>query len=235
MKEKPFKCQRCLKKFVFKPGLLVHMKHFHSGLRESCNKHSKRTHKCEHCSKIYKRTDFLAMHVAKAHKIFEKEKQPNEKPSECSNQAQDKEEKFKCQFCSKWFTSAIYLNKHKKIIHEKRYACHCPICSKQFNDKRNINRHIKNVHEKERFKCGSCNRCYTDELTLKHHMKAAHNKKKNFKCKSCNLNFSSLSNLNSHIKNVHEQIRKHVCVVCNKLFGSRSNLNAHAKVHLKVK
>ena len=74
-----FKCQRCSKKFANKPSLLVHMKHFHPELRESCHKHSKRTHKCEHCVKIYKRTDFLAMHVAKIHKNSKKRQMRSEK------------------------------------------------------------------------------------------------------------------------------------------------------------
>jgi KRAB domain-containing zinc finger protein len=159
------------------------MKHFHPELQESCHKHPKRTHKCEHCGKIYKRADFLSMHVAKIHKIFEKE--TNEKQSECSNQAQEKEKKFKCQFCSNSFTSAIYLNKHKKIIHEKRYVCQCRICNKLFIKKENLQRHIKNVHEKESFDCGSCNRSYNNEDKLKWHMAATHNKKTNLKCKLC--------------------------------------------------
>lgn len=187
MNEKLFKCQRCLKKFAFKPSLLVHMKHFHPEPKvarsDAKNRRSgrRRRFKCEHCSKIYKRKHFLARHIANIH-----QKMRNGRELEIlkSNQlkANQQESKFKCESCSKCFSFEKILKKHIRVVHEKRYVCHCRICSKQFNDKRNLNRHIKDVQEKERFKCGSCHRCYSNEDLLNSHRAAAHNKETDFKC-----------------------------------------------------
>ena len=216
------------------------MKHFHPELRESCHKHSKRkrTLKCEHCSKIYKRADFLAMHVTKSHKNFEKEKQSNEtneKRKECSNQAQGRGKKFQCEVCSKYYGSLNNLKSHMNIVHKKQNACRpCPIC-KQLSTKKNLRRHIRDVHERESFKCGSCNRCFSKEDKLNSHMKVAHNKKTNFKCKKCNFNFSSKHCLKDHIKHVHNKIKEHACAVCDRAFGNRFDLKIHANVHLKLK
>ena len=163
-------------------------------------------------------------------------KQPNEKRNECSNQAQEKEKKFKCEMCSNYYGSLNILKAHIKIVHNKLNVCHCPICSKQLTTKKNLKVHIKNVHGRENFKCGSCNRCFTSELILRKHRTTAHSNQTEIKCKICNFNYTCRKTLNAHIKQVHDKIREHVCAVCNKAFPTRSKLRWHTNgVHMKLK
>ena len=54
------------------------------------------------------------------------------------------------------------------------------------------------------WKCNSCDREFSSSLTMKAHVKSAHEGNKDLNCDVCGKNFASIQGLVSHIRCLHE-------------------------------
>ena len=83
------------------------------------------------------------------------------------------------------------------------------------------------------FICKECERDFTTNTSLKHHMARTHNSHANIKsCNHCEKFFKSLETLGKHKKLLHEKsFRKYPCVHCGKTLKSRADLIDHIQQH----
>ena len=129
-----------------------------------------------------------------------------------------KRPEFKCQECSRNFTSKQSLKIHKTGVHRKTVEF-CTFCGKTVSLS-NLKRHIKEKHQKEKKPCPECGKEY-GMSNLSHHIRAIH-KKESRQCPICGMVCSS-GNFSIHIKAFHGDLKK-VCDVCNEeiLYGQYS-------------
>ena len=74
-------------------------------------------HKCEHCDKVYVRSQLLVDHVRSKHENIENQ----------------------CQKCQKNFSSYETLMNHCRTVH-RGFNYNCPDCPKQFTDRSSLYR-----------------------------------------------------------------------------------------------
>ena len=70
-----------------------------------------------------------------------------------------------------------------------------------------------NAMVKSPFKCEICSLSFKRKLSLKHHIKRAHEENKHFQCDVCHLKFKEKGQLNQH-KFIHEGKRSFKCNIC---------------------
>ena len=105
-----------------------------------------------------------------------------------------------------------------------KFICEYRECDKSFAYSRNLRLHVQKIHEKISFKCDHCSRIFTENASLKKHIKVVHLNMKNHKCNECNKSFGKKGGLNTHIKTVHGREKNHKCDKCRKCYGRKSNL-----------
>ena len=144
-----FLCDVCEKSFFNGQILGLHIESNHKSIVEGKKK-------CEFCDQSYSRNSFYE-HV--------KTKHLNTKS-------------FECELCSTRFYKKYLLDKHRKIVHERKKSCEI-----EFFAKHNLMTHISVIHEnKKDFKCTSCEKRYSRKADLKKHFKQVHEMKRDFKC-----------------------------------------------------
>ena len=76
----------------------------------------------------------------------------------------------KCEKCDKYFDNEADLSAHIVMEHYKSKK-KCEHCGKHFQQVTNLIRHVKSVHDKIKdFKCGSCDRGFSEKSNLKKHL-----------------------------------------------------------------
>ena len=197
----PFKCNLCDKTFVFGKDLNRHKKIVH---------HSNRFY-CDKCNKMYKSKYVFDRHMATHVDGY---KQPM----------------FKCQVCSREFTTKFSLGCHIKSEHlgiKKTYIC--PTCGKSFSQIRSYRQHA-NVHAGIRpYVCEVCGKSFTYDKSLKEH-RFMHDDVRRFPCTVCNKAFRQRTCLLIHMK-VHKDSKDHICSSCGKGFTQKQSLIRHERIH----
>ncbi|CAL1269386.1 unnamed protein product [Larinioides sclopetarius] len=88
---------------------------------------------------------------------------------------------YKCQVCSKVFSTSYALKLHAPIHEESRlvYPCEVPNCSRYYFAERNLKWHMRKYHAKRPFMCDqeNCHRAFKTEADLADHI-LYHGKKK---------------------------------------------------------
>ena len=108
----------------------------------------------------------------------------------------------------------------------------CAYCDFKSKWKCSVRQHIKAVHEKRRdHKCSLCDYAAGTRQTLSYHTKEVHEKIKDLECPHCDMKFCQPSMLNRHVKVVHKGIRESKCTICGKQFGTNENLKSHIKAN----
>ena len=74
-------------------------------------------------------------------------------------------------------------------ISNKKFKCEFFECNKSFAYSRNLRLHVQKIHEKISFKCDHCSRIFTENASLKKHIKVVHLNMKNHKCDQCDKSF----------------------------------------------
>ena len=196
------------------------------------------SHVCKRCPAAFVQFSSLIIHMAS----FHGEKLQTMYPDSCrpdsgagdhgdgkAEENRDGARRHACDVCSKAFTGAGNLKKHK-MIHIAYKPFVCDVCSKAFNRADNLNRHMM-IHIAHRpFLCDVCSKAFNRAGHLKEH-KRIHTGEKPYKCQHCDSAFSLSCALQRHIRSVHAGDRPHVCDVCGAAFSESGHLNRHKRIH----
>ena len=131
------------------------------------------------------------------------------------------------------------LKEHISAVHNKVARHTCPTCKKTFAHFSNMNRHIRLVHDKMlvTHKYVNCPTCFkvVQSTSLKKHMSAIHELRKDFVCNYCEKGFAQSYTLKEHIAAKHTLIHAYKCKLCAKTFAHKTNCSRHLKTVHKEK
>ena len=86
----------------------------------------------------------------------------------------------------------------------------------------------------KKYKCDNCGKNFAQNIGLKTHITAVHEKIKRFNCDQCGKTLSRGCDLKVHIQIVHEKVFEHICDDCGKNFTKAFNLKRHVQtIHEK--
>ncbi|XP_055851408.1 gastrula zinc finger protein XlCGF46.1 [Episyrphus balteatus] len=134
---------------------------------------------------------------------------------------------FKCDECSKYFSTSAHLKYHKAGHSQQSFEC--SVCSKQFPKIQILKKHEK-LHKAIAERCNECGVTLRNKEALDAHMKR-HQNILPFKCKDCDKKFSLQTSLRMHQQIVHMGAKKFKCEICGKVFNRNSSLKTHSISH----
>ena len=70
---------------------------------------------------------------------------------------------------------------------------------------------------------------FTEDGSLKKHIRTIHEGHKDYKCESCGKSFSHANQLMRHIHGIHEDLIDYKCESCSKSFSYARHLKKHAQ------
>lgn len=85
------------------------------------------------------------------------------------------------------------------------------------------------------FKCHKCKKDYQTKAHLKHHLRNAHNQKRDFPCPICGKRFKDAGGVRDHKKMMHNPSRATFpCGICGKPLMTKVSRRLHEKRHLET-
>lgn len=160
----------CKKEFVHYTSYVMHGRCVHSDLRNFT---------CELCSKAFKTSSNLYVHI-KQH-----------------NNQRD----HSCQLCPLSFFTSSHLKAHLKI-HSKdttRYSCDVEGCEKSFIHLSSFKKHVNFHSGLKAHQCKLCQRKFSQSCHLREHLKT-HTNERNHRCPTCQKAFARPDTLRIHLK-----------------------------------
>ncbi|XP_047200144.1 zinc finger protein 391-like [Hippoglossus stenolepis] len=225
VKERPFPCSYCGKRFSLKGNLNRHIRD-HTG---------ERPFPCTGCDKSFKDSGSLTAHM-RCH--------TGEQPYSClfcgksfsgrGNMTRHMrihtgEKPFTCSVCNKSFHVKEHLNRHMKY-HTGEKPFNCSICGKGCAQKTDLKKHMR-VHTGEKpFSCPFCGKCCAEKGDLTKHMRV-HTGEKPFSCNVCGKSCAQRGSLKIHMR-IHTGEKPFSCSVCGKCFTVTGHLKRHMKLHV---
>lgn len=204
---KPFSCDHCDKKFIWKGALKSHLLHNHRSDPE------KKTYMCVICFRQYATPGSLASHRKSTH-FPNSEKHRN-----------------LCEICSKSFATYTSYKEHM-ISHSEdcvKLQLQCPQCNKWLKNQRCLKSHMK-THSAAEFKCEECDYSSKKENLLRNHYLTQHTADRPFSCDECEKTFKVKRHLTVHKTQAHANVKAgKVCEFCSREFNSSSNYYTHRK------
>ncbi|XP_050303673.1 zinc finger protein 652-like [Anthonomus grandis grandis] len=184
-------------------------------LRKHMETHEYNPVTCEFCGLVSKSATALRHHVFYYHKSTADE--------------------YMCDQCAKSFRSKYRLNLHKKKEHGGTKDFECTTCGKQFFERMHLKRHIDKTHKNIRpYVCDYCGKTFKSKNHIKIHERI-HSKEAPFSCNMCGDSFKMKLTLRSHLKGAHnvQEEQKVFCNVCRRGFASDVALRAHlnSRIH----
>jgi len=145
----------------------------------------------------------------------------------------EKSNKRQCDICSKVLSGPFSLKEHISAVHNKQTKHECPHCKKMFAHFSNMNRHIRLIHDKmvvthKYVNCPVCQKV-VQSTSLKKHMAAIHEQRRDFKCLYCEKRFAQSYTLKEHTAAKHTFEYEHSCKLCAKAFAHKTNCGRHLK------
>ncbi|XP_004926708.1 zinc finger protein 260 isoform X1 [Bombyx mori] len=133
---------------------------------------------------------------------------------------------FDCAKCASTYETFKMLKQHMNK-HYSNYVC--GKCGTAFATKRSLHSH-RNVHKEGSYKCGYCDKVFSNRPKKCYHEKLQHLGESNIsKCQHCGAPFKSYYQRNQHLIRVHNDEAKYKCNVCNKSYLLKSLLMYHIK------
>ncbi|XP_041867921.1 zinc finger protein 771-like [Melanotaenia boesemani] len=224
VKEQPFPCSYCGKRFSLKGNLNRHIRD-HTG---------ERPFPCTDCDKSFKDSGSLTAHM-RCH--------TGEQPYSClfcgknfsgrGNMTRHMrihtgEKPFTCSVCNKSFHVKEHLSRHIKY-HTGEKPFTCSVCGKGCAQKTDLKKHMR-VHTGEKpFSCSFCGKGCAEKGDLTKHMRV-HTGEKPFSCNICGKSCAQKGSLKIHMR-VHTGEKPFSCSVCGKCFSVTGHLKRHMKLH----
>ncbi|KAM4538930.1 uncharacterized protein PAE49_019919 [Odontesthes bonariensis] len=224
VKDRPFPCSYCGKRFSLKGNLNRHIRD-HTG---------ERPFPCTDCDKSFKDSGSLTAHM-RCH--------TGEQPYSClfcgknfsgrGNMTRHMrihtgEKPFTCSVCSRSFHVKEHLNRHMKYHTGEKPFC-CSVCGKGCAQRTDLKKHMR-VHTGEKpYSCSFCGKCCTAKGDLTKHLRV-HTGEKPFSCDICGKSCAQKGSLKIHMR-VHTGEKPFSCSVCGKCFTVAGHLKRHMRLH----
>ena len=221
LREKPFECTMCPKKFHSSALLKEHLRFVHSMEPNFCKFEVKR----------------LTDNLKKLHKNIKTEIDGIKSVRVKKNWKEAAEQIVPCPTCGK-FLKQKSLSQHYKQVHEAKKNCVCDFCNRGFYSKHQLATHMfvhmSIEHRVKPFHCDLCHKKFHSLKLLKEHVKYTHlSKLRLWKCK-CGKAYNNPGSLRQHKRIIHDNVKKvgapRQCEQCGKNYSNTTELNEHIKV-----
>ena len=148
-----------------------------------------------------------------------------------------------CEECNRTFQRKAAYEKHIQMHAEEDKPTLCELCGVAVNGKVEMQNHLAVVHSKnpktEWFNCHLCEKTFSKELTLLHHVNKVHKSgqrdlkdgKREFMCEFCDKQYSSRTSIKLHTVMVHSKVKPYQCAECGRGFAFKSQMISHTRMH----
>ena len=233
---KVFQCSLCNSKFSRKYNCRDHLKKKHQSQDESHIIETKEEIKEEDLLSVTNVTEALKLSESKVIVTHVKEEDVIiAQVPETVTSVTKADVKLKCDKCEFTFKSSYFMHQHFEQVHgivtevtdESVTSCH--ICNRTFTTQEGLKHHLKYVHEKspKPFLCDKCDKSFRSNSDLQRHIKFIHEGIKEFQCDKCDYFATTSQNLTQHKNSVHEKLRQFKCVTCESAFTQKTHLRVH--------
>uniref|UniRef100_A0AAY4CYN8 Zinc finger and BTB domain containing 40 n=1 Tax=Denticeps clupeoides TaxID=299321 RepID=A0AAY4CYN8_9TELE len=241
--EKPFRCKHCDMSFSVAAALSYHTKKKHSeGKMYACQycdavfaqsieltRHV-RTHTgdkpyvCRQCGKGFSQANGLSVHLQNFHTEphdCQRCRMSFSSLEEHQSHLRDvhSEEFNQCGDCSKVFSSAVLLEKHR-ATHAGTKPHHCSLCNKSYQQLSGLWYHNRTTHPevfasqsaktlRSLSQCRVCNKAFASDGSLLKHQRAEHADLPQRSCPLCPAAFPTDAGLQQHVVAQHGAVQEH--------------------------
>uniref|UniRef100_UPI00398E951C transcription factor E4F1 isoform X2 n=1 Tax=Pristiophorus japonicus TaxID=55135 RepID=UPI00398E951C len=170
----------------------------------STSESSCKNFKCPHCSRVFRGSSYLRLHI-KAHLGY--------KP-------------HRCELCEKEFMTAYILRKHlESHYNERRFKC--GECGKLYKSIAHVKEHMRAHSDDRPYPCTKCGKRYKTKNAQQVHLRT-HSEDKPFACDYCTRAFREKGSLIRHVR-LHTGEKPFTCYKCGRGFAEHGTLNRHLR------
>lgn len=235
--ERPI-CYYCTKRFANKISLLNHMKRGH---KIPINVTESSSFECSLCNKSLCNKWTLMRHVEKCIEFGAKREirlfckacdkefasRDSYRKHLWRHDKKDQQKPFKCDRCSKAYTTQKTLKEHFKV---NILTFHFVLRIKSFIFLQ-ANHELK---DESKLRCTECDKTFKTEKCLNNHIRL-HTKIGTYICPVCGKIMNTSGNLSNHLL-IHSKAKEFTCDICAKSFAQPAGLTVHKKqVHQKIR
>ncbi|KAJ6646328.1 Transcription factor grauzone [Pseudolycoriella hygida] len=228
-----FKCDHCPKNFSDKYRLRDHVNLCHSDEND-------KIFTCTECDKTFSKQHYLNAHLKKGHNTKAADEKPARKPRiNCDKEHEMIRNRFlmQCDLCGEPYSIFRDAQLHHLESHNQAGYLYC--CDRKFFKMSRAIQHCVWHDDPESFKCTTCQKRFTDKISLRDHIRNVHapDEERQFQCEICKKNFAKSYILRSHMKvnHVKDEDKNFECHICGLRFVIISFLKRHInRVHRKI-
>uniref|UniRef100_A0A182Q9L4 C2H2-type domain-containing protein n=1 Tax=Anopheles farauti TaxID=69004 RepID=A0A182Q9L4_9DIPT len=132
--------------------------------------------------------------------------------------------------CNRTIYKKCWMIEHLQL-HLNPDSFRCEQCSKSYSSSKVLKEHQKEVHapQAERsFHCSTCHKGFVTQAHLNAHIMVAHG---SVRCPQCDKVLASQGSLRKHLVSMHGEGEQHICDVCARVFRSKQSFETHRKDH----
>ncbi|XP_054280548.1 PR domain zinc finger protein 15-like [Macrosteles quadrilineatus] len=142
------------------------------------------------------------------------------------------EKPFECPDCGQKFVKKGHYESHLNTHYGVRpFKCPESKCKASFTQKDKLIRHQKSHKREVKVMCPLCDKQYTTQDILNHHLLKVHSTNKQFRCDQCPRTYKYAKSLRIH-RFKHQAKRDYMCDVCGKKYALSAQLKLHKRSHV---
>ena len=232
---KPFKCNRCGRRFNEKSSLDMHL------LR-----HDSYKYKCKICLQVFGKPNFLQRHEETAHgnrkrptsaslmkSLASVEAKNNKSSDTIELPTPNKSGRFVCSQCNRSYSSAHSLKAHE-VLHSLPQPHSCELCGRKFVKSDSLRKHLL-YHDIYTDICEVCGQVFGSAAFLRKHKQQEHKDETSIANEDDNSTIVTNGTASPKLSNGDASGHSSsggplVCPKCNKTFQRRGNMVIHMKM-----